>query len=76
MKFRFVFLIYLSIGKKDVGPTKQNPATMNILPMHDDIFGFINLSTNKPQNGAAKAYIPPFITKIIPEILCQYTPGH
>lgn len=59
---------YVSVGINGAGPTAQNPAIMNSVPVNDDILGFIHLSTSQPQIGAVTAYIPPFITKIIPEI--------
>lgn len=43
------------MGKNEVGPTKQNPTAINTLPRNDEYFGFINLSTNRPQSGAASA---------------------
>lgn len=43
------------MGKNEVGPTKQNPIAMKTLPRDEQSLGFKNLSTIKPQNGAASA---------------------
>lgn len=43
------------MGNKDEGPIKQNASAIQMLPMHDAIFGFNNLSTIHPQNGAVNA---------------------
>lgn len=46
---------YVSNGKNDTGPIKQNAVAINVLPINADNFGFKNLSTIQPQMGAVTA---------------------
>lgn len=44
-----------SIGRNDVGPIKQNPVAIKMLPINADTFGCKHLSTIHPQKGAVTA---------------------
>lgn len=62
----FLHWTYVSSGKNDTGPTRENAVAINMLPITAASFGCKNLSIIHPHMGAVVAYNPPWMMKIAP----------
>lgn len=62
------FITYVSCGKNDTGPTRENAVAINMLPINAASFGCKNLSIMQPHIGAVVAYNPPCIMNTAPSM--------